>query len=131
MPKTIMIVEDDSLNMKLFNDLLTVRGLNTIEQYEGLSAYDAIREHLPDLVLMDIQLPGRSGLDIIKELKSSSGLKHIPVIAVTAFAQKEDERFCRDRGCDGYLSKPISIQTFYDTIAEFVDITKPGKKIVH
>ncbi len=126
-----MIVEDDFLNMKLFNDLLKVRGYNTIQQIDGLGAYDAICKHRPDLILMDMQLPGRSGLIITEALKSNAELKHIPVIAITAYAHREYERLCYDYGCDGYIAKPISVGSFYDMVSGFIRNIKPNLRVVH
>ena len=130
MNKTVMIVEDDFLNMKLFNDLLKIRGYNTIQQTDGLGAYDAVHKHRPDLILMDMHLPGRSGLDIIAALKSDADMRHIPVIAVTAYAHQEQERLCLDRGCDGYMVKPISVASFYDTVSGFIQRIKPTLRVV-
>ncbi|MBN9311397.1 response regulator, partial [Devosia sp.] len=91
MPKTVMIVEDNELNMKLFNDLLESRGYSIIQTRNGLEAMDLARAHRPDLILMDIQLPEVSGLVVTKWLKEDDELMTIPVIAVTAFAMKGDE----------------------------------------
>ena len=91
MAKTVMIVEDNELNMKLFHDLLESRGYHTVQTRNGLEALDLAREHRPDLILMDIQLPEVSGLVVTKWLKEDDDLAHIPVIAVTAFAMKGDE----------------------------------------
>lgn len=111
-----MIVEDNELNMKLFNDLLEAHGYETVTTREGGVAVGMARDSMPDLILMDIQLPEISGLDITKQLKSENDLKHIPVIAVTAFAMKGDEDKIRECGCEGYISKPISIGSFIETI---------------
>ncbi len=88
MPKSVMIVEDNELNMKLFRDLIEASGYETIRTRNGLEALDLAREHRPDLILMDIQLPEVSGLEVTKWLKDDDDLRHIPVIAVTAFAMK-------------------------------------------
>ncbi len=120
MAKTILIVEDNDLNMKLFNDLLQAHGYDTLQTSDGYEAMDITREHHPDLILMDIQLPKVSGLDIIKKIKSDDELKNIPVIAVTAFAMKGDEEKIRDGGCDGYIAKPISVPSFLETVATFL-----------
>lgn len=117
MSKKIMIVEDNELNMKLFNDLLEAHGYLTVTTRDGSTAMDLARAEMPDLILMDIQLPEISGLDITKQLKSEDDLKHIPVIAVTAFAMKGDEDKIKECGCEGYVSKPISIISFIETIA--------------
>lgn len=116
MPKTVMIVEDNELNMKLFNDLLEAKGYRTIQTRNGMEALDLAREHMPDLILMDIQLPEVSGLEVTKWLKEDDKLHHIPVVAVTAFAMKGDEERIRQGGCEAYISKPISVAKFLETI---------------
>lgn len=121
MPKTILIVEDNDLNMKLFNDLLQANGYNTVQTKSGKEALQLTREHRPDLILMDIQLPEISGLEVTKRLKADDELKDIPIVAVTAFAMKGDEEKIRDGGCEAYIAKPISVSNFLETIAEFLD----------
>ncbi len=116
MSKTVLVVEDNELNMKLFNDLLEASGYETLQTRNGLEAIDLAREHHPDLILMDIQLPEVSGLEVTKWIKEDDELKMIPVIAVTAFAMKGDEERIRQGGCEDYLSKPISVTEFIDTI---------------
>jgi two-component system cell cycle response regulator DivK len=118
--KTILIVEDNELNMKLFHDLLDAHGYKTIQTRDGLEALDLARKHVPDLILMDIQLPEVSGLEVTKWLKEDEGLKAIPVIAVTAFAMKGDEEKIRQGGCEAYISKPISVMHFLETIRRFL-----------
>ncbi len=120
MAKTVLIVEDNELNMKLFNDLLEAFGYQTLKTRSGDEAVPLVREHRPDLVIMDIQLPERSGLDITRELKADDGLRHIPVVAVTAFAMRGDEQRIRESGAEAYLSKPISVASFLDTVRRFV-----------
>jgi two-component system cell cycle response regulator DivK len=120
MAKTVLIVEDNELNMKLFHDLLDAQGYATLETREGLQALSLARLHRPDLILMDIQLPEISGLEVTKWLKEDDELAHIPVIAVTAFAMKGDEERIREGGCEAYLSKPISVALFLDTIKRFL-----------
>lgn len=119
MPKTVLIVEDNELNMKLFNDLLEARGYSVIKTNSGHAVLGLAREHRPDVILMDIQLPEISGLDVTKWLKDDAELKAIPVIAITAFAMKGDEERIRQGGCEGYLSKPISIPRFLETVQQF------------
>ena len=116
MAKTVLIVEDNELNMKLFHDLLDAQGYATLQTREGLQALSLAREHHPDLILMDIQLPEISGLEVTKWLKEDDDLSSIPVVAVTAFAMKGDEERIREGGCEAYLSKPISVSLFLDTI---------------
>jgi two-component system cell cycle response regulator DivK len=120
MSKKVLIVEDNELNMKLFHDLLEAHGYETLQTREGLKAIDIAREHRPDLILMDIQLPEVSGLDVTKWLKSDEELSSIPVVAVTAFAMKGDEERIREGGCEGYLSKPITVTSFIETIRKFI-----------
>jgi len=120
MPKTVMIVEDNELNMKLFNDLLESRGYQVIQTRNGMEALDLARAHMPDLILMDIQLPEVSGLVVTKWLKDDDQLAHIPVVAVTAFAMKGDEERILQGGCEGYISKPISVSHFLETIAQYI-----------
>lgn len=120
MPKTVLIVEDNDLNMKLFNDLLEAHGYATLKTRLGLEGLELARSHNPDLILMDIQLPEVSGMDVIKLLKEDDELKSIPVIAITAFAMKGDEERIRGSGCEGYLSKPISVVKFVETIRNFI-----------
>ncbi len=119
MPKTVMIVEDNELNMKLFHDLLEAHGYRTVETRNGIEAMALAREHKPDLILMDIQLPEVSGLEVTKWLKADAELKSIPVVAVTAFAMKGDEERIRAGGCEAYLSKPISVAKFLATVREY------------
>jgi two-component system cell cycle response regulator DivK len=119
MAKTVLIVEDNELNMKLFNDLLDAHGYRTLQTRNGMEALAIARQHRPDLILMDIQLPEVSGLEVTKWLKEDDELREIPVIAVTAFAMKGDEERIREGGCEAYISKPISIPMFLDTIKQF------------
>jgi two-component system, cell cycle response regulator DivK len=120
MTKTVLIVEDNELNMKLFNDLVETRGCAIIQTRSGVEAVDLARKHRPDLILMDIQLPEVSGLQVTQWLKDDDALKSIPIIAVTAFAMKGDEEKIRQGGCEAYLSKPISVGKFLETIDKFL-----------
>ena len=120
MPKKVMIVEDNELNMKLFRDLIEASGYETVRTRNGLEALDLARQHRPDLILMDIQLPEVSGLEVTKWLKEDDDLHSIPVIAVTAFAMKGDEERIRQGGCEAYISKPISVPRFIETIKSYL-----------
>ena len=120
MEKTVLIVEDNELNMKLFHDLLEAHGIGTIETRNGNDVLDIARENRPDLILMDIQLPEISGLDVTKMLKQDDDLKSIPVIAVTAFAMKGDEEKIREGGCEDYISKPISVVDFLELVQKYL-----------
>jgi two-component system, cell cycle response regulator DivK len=108
-PARIMIVEDDEWSMKLVKAVLEASGYSTVQSSSGENAYRIARKELPDLILMDICLPGISGLEVIKALKEDEDLKKIPIIAVTALAMPGDEERMRRGGADAYMSKPISI----------------------
>ena len=118
--KTILIVEDNELNMKLFHDLLEANGYDIVQTRNGLEAIDLARKHHPDLILMDIQLPEVSGLEVTKWIKEDDNLKSIPIIAVTAFAMKGDEEKIREGGCEAYIAKPISVVQFLETVDRFL-----------
>jgi two-component system cell cycle response regulator DivK len=118
--KKVLIVEDNDLNMKLFNDLLEAHGYRTLRTKDGIEALQIAREHRPDLILMDIQLPEISGLEVTKWLKEDEELRAIPVIAVTAFAMKGDEEKIREGGCEAYIAKPISVLGFLRTVEHFL-----------
>ncbi len=119
--KTVLVVEDNELNMKLFHDLLEAHGYNILQTKDGMDALRIAREHKPDLILMDIQLPEVSGLEVTKWIKEDEDLKSIPVIAVTAFAMKGDEEKIRDGGCEAYIAKPISVTNFLETVRKFLN----------
>lgn len=121
MGKTVLIVEDNELNMKLFHDLLDAHGYDTLQTKDGMQALQIAREHHPDLILMDIQLPEVSGLEVTKWLKEDDELSSIPVVAVTAFAMKGDEEKIREGGCEAYIAKPISVTEFLETVRRFLD----------
>lgn len=116
MAKKVLIVEDNELNMKLFDDLLGAHGYETVKTKDGTKVLDIARESMPDLILMDIQLPEVSGLEVTQWLKKDEQLKSIPVVAVTAFAMKGDEEKIRQGGCEDYISKPISITEFMNIV---------------
>ena len=118
--KTVLVVEDNELNMKLFHDLLEAHGYRILQSKDGLEALKLAREHRPDLILMDIQLPEVSGLEVTKWIKEDENLCDIPVIAVTAFAMKGDEEKIREGGCEAYIAKPISVKSFLETVERFL-----------
>ena len=119
MKKTVLIVEDNELNMKLFGDLLEAHGYVTLKTGNGIEAIELARAHHPHLIIMDIQLPEVSGLDVTRWIKEDDDLKAIPVIAVTAFAMKGDEQRIREGGCEAYLSKPISVAKFLEAVRTY------------
>ncbi len=116
---TVLVVEDNDLNMKLFHVLLETHGYNVLQTKDGMEALSLARQHHPDLILMDIQLPEVSGLEVTKLLKEDEKLKSIPVIAVTAIAMKGDEDKILEAGCDAYIGKPISLPDFIQTVERF------------
>jgi len=118
--KTVLIVEDNELNMKLFHDLLEAHGYDTLQTRDGVEALKIAREHTPDLILMDIQLPEVSGLEVAKWIKEDDRLRSIPIVAVTAFAMKGDEEKIRQGGCEAYIAKPISVAKFLETVERFL-----------
>ena len=120
MAKKILIVEDNVLNMKLFNDLLQAHGYETVQTKDGHHVLELAREKQPDMILMDIKLPEISGLEVTKMLKGDEALRDIPIVAVTAFAMEGDEEKMREGGCDGYIAKPISLPTFLSTVAKLL-----------
>lgn len=118
--KSILIVEDNDLNMKLFNDLLEVKGFKTLKARNGYEAIQTLHQETIDLIIMDIQLPQVSGLEVIRWIKGDQRYQKIPILAVTAYAMKGDEERILDEGCEAYLSKPISVTTFLETIQRFI-----------
>ena len=115
----VLIVEDNELNLKLFQDLLAIQKYEIISSRDGIGILPIVLSQKPDLILMDIQLSGVSGIDIIKELKENPSTYDIPIIAITAFAMKNDENKISESGCDMYLSKPVSIDLFFSTVNKF------------
>ena len=120
--KRILIVEDNQLNSKLLKQLLTAYGYEVRESPEGLQALDLARDERPDLILMDIRLPGISGLELTRLLKQDDQTKTIPIIAVTALASPEYEKKGWESGCDAYILKPIILDNFLRTIESFLKI---------
>ena len=114
--KRILVVEDNDLNRKLFCDVLRANGFAVEPVADGLEAIAKAREFVPNLVIMDIQLPNVSGLELIAGMKADSVLRAIPVLAVTAYAGKGDEERIRDAGAEGYLAKPVSIGPFMQAV---------------
>ena len=116
----VLIVEDNELNLKLFHDLLMIKKYKVLMSKDGLNILDIAIKERPDLILMDIQLNEVSGIDLIKGLKKNITTKQIPIIAITAFAMKNDEEKISKSGCDMYISKPVSIDSFFKAINKFV-----------
>ncbi|NDB83400.1 MAG: response regulator [Alphaproteobacteria bacterium] len=120
MPK-ILVVEDNALNMKLFEDMVCLLKCDIISTTSGSNALELCIEHLPDLVLMDIQLDGISGTDIIRSIKLDARVKDIPIIAISAYAMKNEEMMILQSGCDKYLSKPLAIEEFFSSVQYFLN----------
>ena len=120
MAKTILVVEDNDLNMKLFCDLLDAHGYETMQTRDGRRVLDMVRGRRPDLILMDIQLPEVSGLEVTGWLKADPEFADIPVIAVTAFAMKGDEERIKAGGCEAYIAKPISVGRFIEMVGRYI-----------
>ena len=116
MGQKILVVEDNELNLKLFCDLLRAHGFETEPVRDGREALDRARAFAPDLVVMDIQMPHVSGLELIEQMKADEELKAMPIMAVTAYAAKGDEERIRDAGAEGYVSKPISVIRFVEAV---------------
>ena len=121
MAKRILVVEDNDLNRKLFCDVLRSQGYGVEPCADGLEALDRARQFVPNLIIMDIQLPNVSGLDLIEAAKADPTLRAIPVLAVTAYAGKGDEERIRDAGAEGYLAKPVSIGPFMAAVKALVE----------
>src|SRR5260370_36068214 len=118
--KKVLIVEDNDLNMKLFNDLLVAHGYGTLQTKDGVEALALARQHRPDLILMDIQLPEVSGLQVTQWIKGDDDLRTIPIIAVTAFAMKGDEEKMRNGGFEAYIAQPRPWRGFLRTLERFL-----------
>lgn len=116
MGQKILVVEDNELNLKLFCDLLRAHAYEAEPVRDGREAVDTARSFGPDLIIMDIQMPHISGLELIEQLKADEELKAIPIMAVTAYAAKGDEERIRDAGAEGYVSKPISVIRFVEAV---------------
>jgi two-component system cell cycle response regulator DivK len=118
--RRILVVEDNELNMKLLNDVLEAHGYDVLSTGEGAVALEWAKQYQPDLILMDLQLPDMSGLEVTRQLKADEATRRIPVVAVTAFAMAGDEKKARDNGCDAYVAKPIVLRDFLNLIAGFL-----------
>lgn len=122
--KRILIVEDHELNMKLLNDILEAHGYDILKTDHGEEAIELARHGHPDLILLDLQLPDISGLEVSRRLKADNATRRIPIVAVTAFAMGGDERRARDSGCDAYVTKPIRIRELLAIIEQFGQVAR-------
>jgi CheY-like chemotaxis protein len=114
--KTIMIIEDNPLNMKLTAELLRIGGFDLIKAVDGKSAFEILRQTIPDLIVLDLQLPDIDGFEVMKKIRSDEKTKTIKVVAVTASVMKEDEEQVAEAGFDGYIAKPINTREFVKQI---------------
>ena len=119
-PKRILIVEDNKIDLRLVKDILEAQGYDTLQTGDGLEAIDLAVANLPDLILMDIQLPHITGLEVTRRLRGDERSRRIPIIAVTAFAMGWHEREALDSGCDAYMSKPITMFGLLSTVESFL-----------
>ena len=117
--KLVLIVEDNEKNLELVQDILEFRGFRTLTASNGYEAVELARVHQPDLVLMDIQLPGLDGVSALKQLRGEASTGAIPVVALTAFAMTEDRGKLLEAGFDGYVPKPIDVRTLPDTVLAY------------
>ena len=120
MAKRVLVVEDNDLNRKLFSDLLRAHGFNVEALADGRDVIEKSREFVPSLIIMDIQLPHISGLELIEMIKGDKELKSIPIMAVTAYAGKGDEDRIREAGAESYVSKPVSIKPFMEAVTALI-----------
>jgi len=118
--KCVLIVEDNPLNMKLFSAMIGAQGYEVLQAGDGAQGLDLARRLHPDLIIMDIQLPGTSGLEVTRNLKADDSTRQIPIVATTAFAMRGDEEMILASGCDAYMSKPIAISPFLELIETFM-----------
>jgi two-component system, cell cycle response regulator DivK len=123
MSKRILVIEDQEDNRRIVRDLLTSVGYEIIEAVTGEDGVTAAATHVPDLILMDIQLPGLDGYDATRRIKANPALRHIPIIAVTSYALSGDDVKAFEAGCDGYVSKPFSPRALLVKIREFLQDT--------
>ena len=119
--KKVLVVEDNELNLKLFCDLLRAHGYEAEPVRDGWDAVARARETRPDLIVMDIQLPHITGLELIETIKSDAGLKDVPIMAVTAYAAKGDEERIREAGAEAYVSKPVTVSRFMEAVRGLTD----------
>ncbi len=121
MGKTILVVEDELLNIKLIREILTYRGDTVFEAANGREGIDLAIEKKPDLILMDIQMPVMDGMEATQLIKANPATRHIPIVALTGYAMDGDKKRMLEAGCDGYLSKPFKIKELLQAIDTFFD----------
>ena len=124
----ILVIEDNAMNMRLFHDLLRAQGYQVVEARDGRSGIDLARAEIPDLILLDLQLPDISGLTVAAELKADDRTQDIPIVIVTASMPSDAEGAVLESGCDALLTKPIAIAQFRSTIASVLKRRRQGSK---
>ena len=118
--KTVLVIEDNEMNMKLARSLLQIGKYSVLEAIDAENGIQLAREHHPDLILMDIQLPGMDGLTATLKIKNDPTVKDITVVALTSYAMEGDEKKAMDAGCAGYIAKPIDTRSFLETLGQFL-----------
>lgn len=122
--RTILVIEDNALNMKLVRSLLKMSKYNVIESVDAETGIQLARECKPDLILMDIQLPGMDGLNATRIIKADPSLKNIKIVALTSYAMEGDDKKAREAGCDGYIIKPLDTKKFLKTVDQFLNVDR-------
>lgn len=120
----VLIVEDNPQNRKLARTLLELQGLQSLEAEDAAEALALLAKHRPALVLVDVQLPGMDGLEMVRRMRQDPRTRNLPVVAMTAYAMKGDRERCLDAGCDDYLSKPIDPDRFEDIVSQYVQVAR-------
>jgi CheY-like chemotaxis protein len=118
--KKVLVVEDNPLNLELVRDILVAAGYDVLEAMDGAAGVEMAILERPDLILMDLQLPGLGGLEATRQLRARSETRSIPIVAVTAHAMKGEDQRALAAGCDGFVSKPIRVREFTETVRQFV-----------
>lgn len=128
MNETILIVDDNPVNLRLASDVLEFSGFSVLKAVDAEDARKVLEDTLPDLILMDLALPGLDGLSLTGQLKAEKRYRDVPIVALTASAMKGDDRKALDAGCDGYITKPIDTRSFGKTVAAMIDAwrDRPG-----
>jgi len=128
--KTILLVDDSVHNLKLTRFLLTQEGFDVSTAQNAEQALVALEKHIPNLILMDIQLPGMDGLQLTRHLRRDASLNAVPIVAFTASAIKGDEEIARASGCDGYVTKPINTRTLASILRGYLNQDRPARSHV-
>ncbi len=118
--ETVLVIEDNEMNMKLARSLLQIGKYSVLEAIDAENGIRLAREHHPDLILMDIQLPGLDGLTATRKIKNDPAVKDITIVALTSYAMQGDEKKAMDAGCAGYIAKPIDTRSFLETVGQFL-----------